>query len=95
MLDFDAPVFFAGDDRLDALVPQHSTQGIRVMGPVGEKARARPRLGEKHADAPEIAVVTGGQVVGDRPAEEVGSDVDLGRAPAARDANRLIPALFF
>jgi hypothetical protein len=40
-------------------------------------------------------VLTGGQVDGDRPSEEVGGDVDLGRPAASRDANRLILRRFF
>jgi len=40
-------------------------------------------------------VLTGGQVDGDRPSEEVGGKVDLCRPAAAGDANRLILRLFF
>jgi len=83
MADFHDPVLLAGDERLDATVAQPLSQSISVVGAVGDEARAGPDLGEQRLDAPDIAVLTGGQVDGDRPAEEVGGEVDLGGASAS------------
>ena len=54
-----------------------------------------PILASSRLDTPDIAVLAGGQVDGDRPAEEVGGEVNLRGAPAARDADRLIRRRFF
>jgi hypothetical protein len=61
----------------------------------GDQALASPDLGKKHVGAPDIAVLTGGQVDGDWSAEEVGGEMDLRGAAAARDADRLILRRFF
>ena len=83
MANFDEPVLLAGYHRLDATVAQPLSQSISVVGAVGDEALAGPDLGEQRIDAADIAVLAGGQVDGDRPAEEVGGEVDLGGAPAS------------
>jgi hypothetical protein len=70
-------------------------KGVGIIGPVGDEARARADLTEQRIDAPDIAVMTGGQVDGDWSPEKVGGEVDLGGAPASRDADRLILRRFF
>jgi hypothetical protein len=83
MADFDDPVLLAGYHRLDAIVAQPLSQSVSVVGAIGDEALAGADLGEQRIDAPDIAVLTGGQVDGDRPSEKVGGKVDLGRAPAS------------
>lgn len=95
MADLDDPVFPARDDWLDALVAQPPSKGVGIIRAVRDEASAGPDLGEQRLDASDIAVLTRGQVDGDRPAEEVGGEVDLRGAPASRDANRLILRRFF
>ena len=93
--DLDEPVLPARDDRLDATVTQLPSQGVGVVGAVGDEALAGADLGEQRVDAPDVAVMAGGQVDGDRSPEEVGGEVDLGGPSAARDANGLILRRFF
>ena len=95
MADFDDPVLLSRNDRLDAIVAQLASQSVGIISAVGDEPFAGPDLGEQRLDAPDIAVLAGGQVDGDRPAEEVGGDVDLRGAPASRDADRLILRRFF
>lgn len=95
MADFDDPVFLSRNDRLDAIVAQLASQSVGIKSAVGDETFAGPDLGEQRLDAPDIAVLAGGQVDGDRPSEKVGGDMDFGGAPASRDANRLILRRFF
>ena len=95
MADLDEPALPARDDRLDTTVAQLLSQSIGVVGTVGDEALAGADPGEQRIDAPDVAVMAGGQVDGDRPSEEVGGKVDLRGAPAARDANGLILRRFF
>ena len=95
MADFGESVLLARNDRLDAIVAQPLSQNVGVISAVGDEAFAGSDLGEQRLDAPDIAVLTRGQVNGDRPAEEIGGEVDLRGAPASRDANRLILRRFF
>jgi hypothetical protein len=87
-------MLLAGNLRLDAIVAQPLSKGVGIIRAVGDQALAGPDLAEQRVDAPDIAVLTSGQVDGDRPSEEVGGEVDLGRSAASRDANRLILRLF-
>lgn len=94
MAYFDFPVLLAGNNRLDAIVPQLPSQGIGVIGPIGQKALAAADPGKQYVDSLDVTMLAGRQVDGDRSSQEVGGEVDFRGPAAARDANRLILRLF-
>lgn len=94
MAIFDDAVLFARNDRPDATVAQPLWQSVSVAGVVGDEALAGAKRGEQHQGAPTIAVMTGGHLDDDRPADEISSDIDSGRPAAPRDINRLILSQF-
>jgi hypothetical protein len=74
---------------------QPLSQSLGIISAVGDEAFAGPDPGEQRLDAADVTVLTGGQVDGDRPVEEIGGEMDLRGSPAARDADRLILRRFF
>jgi hypothetical protein len=83
MADVDDPVLLSRYHRLHAIVAQPLSQSVSVVSAVGDEALSGPDLGEQRLDGPDIAVLAGSQMDRDRPSEEVGGEVDLGRAPAS------------
>ena len=95
MADWGFSVLPSWNDRLDAIASQSVPEAISVISAIGDQALATPDFGQQYANAFDIAVMAGRQVDGDRPSEEVCSEVDFGGSATARDANRLILRLFF
>ena len=78
------------DDGRGAARSQEAAQMIDVIGLVADEAAARRRRGDERRRALDVGDLAAGQEEGVRPAFAVDEGVDLGRAPAARAADRLL-----
>jgi hypothetical protein len=93
--DRDGAVAAAGDHRGGARRAQGLAEAIGVVGTVGDQAAARSGLGDQLGGAADVRMVAGGEEQHDRPAEQVGDQVDFGAPPTAGYANGLILRRFF
>ena len=89
MADRPGAVAAAGDHRHHAVGTQALPQRIAVVAAVGDQPLATAGRGDQGWSGADVGAVAGRQAEGDRPAEEVGGEVDLGRPAAARDTDRL------
>ena len=85
-------VVAARDDWADAAVAGGSAVALRVVAFVGDD-RARPDVGtdiQQRLELATVARLAAGQMEGEGQAGEIRLDVDLGREPATRAAERLL-----
>jgi hypothetical protein len=79
------------DDRTNAARAGSSAIGVGVIALVGQRD-ARANVGadvQQGRELPAVARLAAGQMEGDRQAGKIGLEMDLGREPAARTAERL------
>ena len=79
-----------GNDGDGAARSQQAAQVIGIIALVADKAAGRRRRRDQGASAGDVGDLTAGQEDGVRPAAGIDERVDLGRAPAAAAADRLV-----
>ena len=84
------PGDLVGDDGRGAARSQKAVQMVDVIGLVADQAAARRRCGDQRRRAFDIGDLAAGQEDGVRSPFAIDERVDLGRAPAARAADRLV-----
>jgi len=82
-------VGLVGDDGPCATIDDLRTQRVAVIPFVGDERAHGRRERQNIGRGSNIGVLARGQMKGDRPAERIAQRMDLGRAPAARSADRL------
>ncbi len=71
------------DDRLGAGSVQLFPEPVCIVAAVGDETVEASGLGKELRGGTDVAVVAGGEVQHDRPAEQVGDQMDLRPTPAA------------
>ena len=77
-----------GDDSLDPLVREKVAQSVRVVSLIGDELQNRSGGLDEGGSHHDVMCVTGAQKQDPRMSVRIGQRVDLGRAPAARAADR-------
>ena len=83
------------DDGLGAGSIEVFPEPVRIAAAAGHETVEASGPGEKLRGGTDVAVVAGREVQHDRPAEQVGDQMDLRPTPASGYANGLIFRLFF
>ena len=68
---------------------QEEPKAVAVVGGIGGAQARRWQAGKKGQNEAKIATLSGCYLDGERPALAVDNSVDFGRAPAAREPDRL------
>ena len=93
--DRDGSVAAAGDDRDGAGFAQAGAEPVGVVGAVGDQSAERTGSRHQVRGGANVGMMAGGQPQDDRPAEQVGDQVELRAATTAGYANGLILRGFF